>query len=294
MLHHLLHHPCNRCFRLFASPGLVSLIVAGLISSGWNSAKAHELWTETSPNSRLGAPHEVVVCWGHFNERASGEAITGQHDKISTRMVRPDGSRAELKTTAEEDCFVTTVKPEQPGYFVFGSELQTGILSQPLHSIPPKTRIIMYGKTLTHVAGSDQGMENKVGFDMEIVPRTPVDKLHPGKVVEAKVLLKGKPLGGRDVEISLVTPGKRPLPEHPRIQSHVWSIDAVPDPNSGHVAFPLITTGPHLFVIRHFDESPGTYTGPHDFHGDFSHLQKGDAYERTMYISTLMLEVAGK
>ncbi|MFW6170712.1 MAG: DUF4198 domain-containing protein [Planctomycetota bacterium] len=278
----------------FTSPVFVRLIAAVFILPGWNSVKAHELWTETSPNSRIGAPQQVEVCWGHFNERASGEAITGQSDKISTRMVRPDGTRGDLRTTAEDDCFATTVKPEQPGYFVFGSELQTGIISRQLHSIPPKTRIIMYGKSLTRVAGGERGMENQLGFDVEIVPLTPIDTLQPGKVVEAKVLLKGKPLGGRDVDVSLVTPGKRPLPEHRRIQSHVWSIDAMPDPNDGQVAFPLITAGPHLFVIRYFDERPGTYTGSHHFHSDFSHLKKGDAYERTMYISTLMVEVGAE
>jgi hypothetical protein len=39
--------------------------------------------------------------------------------------------------------------------------------------------------------------------------------------------------------------------------------------------------------IKHFDETPGTYDGDGNDSSDFSHLRKGDKFERTMHISTL-------
>jgi hypothetical protein len=63
------------------------------------------------------------------------------------------------------------------------------------------------------------------------------------------------------------------------------------NPNTGDVAIPLIVGGQHLFSIRYFDESPGTYQGDRQDRSDFSHLGPGDRYERTMYVSTLTLQV---
>lgn len=269
----------------------VLILVVGTALSGEDSAQAHELWMESSPTAQTGAAHQIEVCWGHFHERAGQKTLKAQRDKISTYVVRPDADRAELTTQLDGDCLIATVTPEPAGCYVFGSELQTGIISRQLHSIPANTRIVMYGKTLTHVGSPRKGLQNQLGFDLEIVPLTAPDQLRPGGVVEAKLLLRDEPLGGGEVEVSLVTPGKKPWADHDRIQSHEWSIDAMPNPNSGQVAFPLVTAGPHLFIVRYVDENPGTYRGSHDFHTDFSHLQKGDAYERTMYISTLMVEV---
>lgn len=282
------------CLTTFARPFYVAVlaVAAALLPSA--AAKGHELWIETEPDAELGKAHPLHVCWGHAGDKATGPSLEAQHDKISTYVLRPDGSRKEVESKLDKDCFAANITPSEPGFYALGSELQTGIISRPLHSIPAGTRIIMYGKTLTHVAGSEEGLSGAVGFDLEIVPLTAFDELRPGRVARAKLLFQGEPLGGRGVEVTLSTAGPEPSPEHERIQSHEWSINAVPDPYTGEVAFPLIVSGRHTFTVRYFDETPGTYDGPRDDQSDFSHLRPGDNYEQTMYVSTLTIWVGEK
>lgn len=259
-----------------------------------NLANAHQLWIETPANAQPGKSHEIEVCWGHSGLRTTGKSLEGQQTKLTARVVQPDGTSSELETRLKDDCFAAAITPNAPGYYSIGSELQTGIIPRDFHGIPANTRIVMYGKTLTWVAGEEKGLTNPVGFDLEIIPLTPFGELREGGVARAKLLFHGKPLGGKNVEISLATAGPEPLPQNARIQSHEWSIDAVPDPYTGEVAFPLIAGGMHTFSIRYTDETPGTYDGPRNDESDFSHLRKGDKYERTMYMSAFTMWVKGE
>ena len=272
----------------------LALFAVALMMLGVSRASAHQLWVETAPAAERGKSHEIQVCWGHSGKRTTGKAIEGQRDKLSVQVLGPDGSRASLENSQRADCFAATAAPAVPGYHVIGAELQTGIISRQLHDIPPNTRIVMYGKTLTHVAGSEDGMMKALDFDLEIVPLTAPGELRRGGVARAKLFFKGEPLGGESVEISLATSGTEPLPQDRRIQSHEWSIDAMPDSQSGEVAFPLISGGQHQLMIRYFDETPGTYSGERNDHSDFSHLRKGDTFERTMYVSTLTIQVGAE
>jgi len=126
------------------------------------------------------------------------------------------------------------------------------------------------------------------------VPVSDLSDLHPGDVVTVKLLLRGKPIGGREVILSLSTAGPEPPPDDPRLQSTQWAIEGHPDPRTGEVSFPLIVAGPHLFSIRYLDETPGTYEGELEYASDFSHLRKGDQFEQTMYMATLSTDVGPK
>jgi uncharacterized GH25 family protein len=254
-------------------------------------AFSHELWVETEVAAAAGTEHAARVCWGHSGDKATGESLKQQQARLSARCVRPDGRTQALDLVLGRDSFAAKVSPERPGYYVIGSQSQVGIIDKEFHGIPAGTRIVMYGKSLVHVAGSDQGLGNQTGFDLEILPVTDPAHLHPGDVVVAKVFFKGKPLGGRDVVVSLKTVGPKPPAEDPRIQSAEWTIEANADPRTGEVAFPLIVGGRHLFFIRYFDNHPGRYQGDRDLSSELSHLRKGDTYERTMYVATFAVDV---
>lgn len=277
------HHSVSRLLPLLLLGGVTLLYTA--------PAYGHELWLETGASAKPGTTHRFEIFWGHSGERASGRALQSQADKIDAQVVHPDGKCVDVPHAQQEDCFTANTTPNKPGYYLLGATLQTGIISRPLHHIPENTRIIMYGKTLTHVPGSDTGLSSSLGFDLELVPLAPPEDLRRGKVIAAKVLFKGKSLGGGDLEVTLSTAGATPPVEDPRIQSRHWSTSAMPHPQTGEVAFPLITAGRHFFTVRYFDETPGRYQGDHDFQSDFSHLRKGDEYERTMYVSTLTVVV---
>ena len=117
--------------------------------------------------------------------------------------------------------------------------------------------------------------------------------LQPGDVVTVKVLLRGKPIGGRRAVVALATAGPN-APDDPRLASKHWSIEAHPDPRTGEVSFPLLAAGEHLFSIKYFDETPGTYEGDLDEVSSFSHLRKGDKFEQTMFVSTYTCHVTDK
>lgn len=273
--------------RLFAA--LLSSAV--IVTLSWSPATGHELWIEAPSAGEVDQTCKLDVCWGHSAERVGGKFLEGQQDKISVQMIQPDGTRSELKPVLATDCFAAEVTLSKPGCYVVGGELQTGIITRQLHTIPPNTRIIMYGKALIPVPGSDEGMNNTAGHDLELVLLPPIARLKPGDVVKAKLLFKGKPLGGRDVEVTLSTLGAGPRVDDPGIQSHLWSTTAAAHPQTGEVAFPLIVGGRHFLSVHYVDETVGTYTGDRNDNSDFSHLRKGDTFERTMYMVTLTVQV---
>ncbi len=257
-------------------------------------AAAHQLWIETAPVGKVSRQQKVHVCWGHSGAKETGEMLRKQQSKLRASVIGPDGKRQPLKLAPGGDDYTATMTPDAPGYYTIGAELQVGILNKELHGIPANTRIVMYGKKLVHVLGSEKGRNNQLGSDLEIVPVTDPGDLQPGRPVTAKVLFKGKPLTGRKIEISLQTTGPEETPEDAKVDSRQWSIRAHPTPPNAQVTFPLITGGQHQFYIRYFDETPGRYEGNLNENTPFSHLRKGDTYNRTMYVSTLTIDVKAR
>jgi len=273
------------CARLAVSAFLVgaATLCAAL------SANGHEVWIETATSAKRGEAHEIQICWGHSGQKETGPAMAAQQDKLTVCVLGP-GGREPLTLAKGSDSFTANFTPESPGGYVVGADLQVGIIDREFHGMPPKTRIVMYGKTVAHAGGQGEATV-PLGFDLEIVPASPIRELKPGDLVTVKVLHKGRPIGGRNVQVSAKTSGPLPPPADSRVQTSEWSIQATADPVSGEVTVPLIVGGQHLFHVKYFDETPGTYDGDRNDSSDFSHLRKGDTYERTMYVSTLTVQV---
>jgi uncharacterized GH25 family protein len=255
------------------------------------SAGAHQLWVETDPTGKAGEEQAVHVCWGHSGHKETGQSLHDQQSRLGARLVRPDGRAGPLDLAEGSDRFTAKMTPQRAGCYVIGAESQVGIIDEEFHGIPANTRIVMYGKSVVQVEAGENGLQNRVGSDLAIVPVTNPQNLRPGDIVTAKVLLMGKPIGGREVVVSLKTVGTVRVAEDPRLQSREWSTEANADPRSGEVSFPLIVGGQHLFYIMYYDEKPGSYEGDRQERSEFSHLRKGDSYERTLYVSTLTVDV---
>lgn len=258
------------------------------------SARGHQLWIETSPAGRADEKQAVHVCWGHPGHKETGEALERQQAKLSAYAAGPGQPRSALDLALGKDSFVAAMTPSGPGYQMVGGEAQTGILTTEFHGIPAKTRIVMYGKSFTHVGSSDKGLDTPLGMDLEIVPVNAPGNLRPGDVVVVRVLFQGKPIGGRTVEVVLNTLGPEPVADDPRVRGLSWNVQSFPDPRTGEVSFPLIVSGQHQFYIRYTDETPGQYEGDLRFATNYSRLQKGEPYERTLYVSTFTFGVASK
>ena len=266
------------------------LLAAMAVTLCTMTARAHQVWVETTPSAKAGTAHEITVCWGHSGHKEAGPRLAGQQDKLTAYVVSPSG-RESVKLTLADNGFTGKFTPTAPGPYVIGADLQTGIIDRDFHGIPAKTRIVMCGKSLTVVKGGQNGAVAPIGFDLEIVPVEMKAEPKPGDLITVRVLHNGKPIGGRNVIVSAATQGTVAIPDDPRVQTGEWSIDATADPKTGEATFPLIVGGQHMFVIKYFDETPGTYNGDRNDSSSFSHLRKGDTYERTMYVSTLTIQV---
>ena len=277
-----------------AKSALFGVLCFAAVTLCTTPAVAHQLWIETDAAARVDDQQAAYVCWGHSGNKESGKMLEGLKNKLSASMTQPDGNRVALALSKGDDSYTARLAPRSSGYHAIGSELQVGIIDKEFHDIPANTRIVMCAKTFTHVKGSEKGLGSRLGFDLEFVPLTDPGNLHPGDIATVKVLFKGKPVGGRNVVVSLRTAGSQQFREDPRAYSREWSIEAHATRPNGEASFPLIVDGQHLFYIRYFDENPGRYEGDINETSEFSHLRKGDTYERTMYVSTLTICVKPK
>lgn len=269
------------------------MIFAALLAAAvWTShGFAHEIWIEAAGSGQVGRETEICVCWGHSGHRESGEALKSQQSKLGAWLARPDGQRETLKLAAVPDCFRAAVTPSIDGLYAIGAECQTGILDREFHGMPAKTRIVMLAKALVRVGKNGGDKPALLATELELVPVGDLQDLHPGDVAAAKVLFRKEPIGGRDVVVSLSTLGNRPFPQDPLVEGLAWKAENSAEPQTGEVRFPLIAGGRHLLTVKYMDETPGRYEGDQDFSSRFSHLRKGDSYDRSLYIATLSFEV---
>ncbi len=270
---------------------LVAIFAAVSSFSFTPAAVGHEVWIEADVSATVGQEMDVWLYWGHAGNKESGDRLAAQLSKL-TAFAQTAGGREVLELEMADDGFVTKFTPETPGYVGLGAELQVGIVDRQVHSIPAYTRIVMYGKTITRVAGDVQARPAPIGLDLELVPVAPDAQPKVGDLMTVRVLHKGQPVGGRQVQIRAATVGGRQTMDDPRVQNWEWSTEAMADPRTGEATFPLIVAGQHLFIVRYTDETPGTYDGPRNDKSDFSYLRPGDTFERTMHVSTLTVQVA--
>ncbi len=255
-------------------------------------ATAHEVWIETAATGQPGQAQEVHVCWGHSGHRQGGESLASQQPRLTAWYLGPNAARETLPLTLKADHFETRFIPPASATYQLVAQLQVGIIDREFHGLPPKTRIVMTGKTLVRGGEINEPTETESAMDLDITPQSPLDSLRPGGVFAAKITFKNKPVGGPGVAATLSTLGTQPFPQDPEVEGLSWSVKNTPQPNTGEVRFPLITAGRHILSVRYTDETPSTYEGDLDFASQFSHLRKGETCERTLHVVTLTFDVS--
>lgn len=274
--------------------GTFRLLAVAAALWGATTVDAHQLWVETAEVGRAGQPQQLHVCWGHPGNKETGDGLTRHEGKVSAYRACPGGERQMLELATGSDSFTAVLTPVEPGYHRVGGEIQIGVLTREFHGIAPNTRLVMYGNSSVHISGSEQGVDSPLGLDLEIVPVGSPRNLRPGDLVEVKVLFRGKPIGGRQVEVSLSTMGRESFSDRTQVRGLRWNVASYADPATGKVSFPLIVPGQHVFYLQYVDETPGQYEGDLQFETDYSRLRRGEAYERTLYVSTFTLNVEDK
>ena len=96
---------------------------------------------------------------------------------------------------------------------------------------------VKFAKALT---GPEAPWQSVLGHEMEIVPLSDPNRAKPGQTLRVKVLFRGKPLAGAEVERG---DGITAVPEKdiPRFKTD----------DEGVASVPIVGTGAHLLVIDH-------------------------------------------
>lgn len=274
----------TRRFRLYAVA-----FAAGLLTCV-GLADAHQIWIEAPAQADVNRPVSLKVCFGHSGEKTTGPMLVSNHPKLSALVKLPEGQNQGLVLKVDEDGYPTSFQPHGSGFYQIGAILETGIIERELHQIPPKTRIIMTGKAVVAVGDAGEGYATVIGHPLEILPLANPCALRVGSRITLRILFNGQPIGGPEVLVRVGTLGPNPKDDR-QLTEREWGIEGYPD-SRGELSFPLIAPGQHIVFLRYFDRTPGEYNGPLNFSSDFSHLQPGDRYEQTLYMTTLTLQVA--
>ena len=272
---------------------LIGVLVPLLLGTYVTIGDAHQVWVETNPSAHEGKIQEIHCCFGHLGNKETGENLEKYADRISMLITSPDGKAKDLRFKTGDNSYITKMVPRTKGYYMIGSKMQIGITNRKFHGMPADTMFVQYGKGFTHVKGSEKGLKNELGFDLEIVPLADPTDLYPGDVMAVKVLFKGKPIDAKDCKLSLMTQGSMEFPKDPNVHSKVWSMKIKPDKN-GEAKFPLIVDGKHVFYIEYIDETPGKYKGNIKVSSNYFRLHKGETYKKRLCIATVTINVKAK
>jgi cobalt/nickel transport protein len=103
----------------------------------------------------------------------------------------------------DHEGWTTEVSIKRPGVYSFVME------PTPYWEPAEDLHIIHYTKTIIAAFGDDQGWDEPVGIATEIVPLTRPFGNYAGNSFTGKVLLKGKPVPGAEVEVELYNQDKK-------------------------------------------------------------------------------------
>ena len=108
------------------------------------------------------------------------------------------------KKVGKHTTWQAAYKVKRPGDYIFY------MAPQPYWEPSEDCYIVHYTKAVVSALGAEEGWDQPVGLKMEIVPLTRPYGLYAGNSFTGRVLYKGKPLAGSEVEVEFYnTDGKR-------------------------------------------------------------------------------------
>lgn len=225
---------------LAAEAATVVAVLVGCI----HSASAHDVWITIAGKP---ASRRAIINYGHPGDRPPAFA-----DKVVDLVAITASGRTSLRdgiaagridglAIAQSKVFVN----ERPallaarydnGFWVKNADGTFRNATRRL--VPDAAESFWSGKFAKAITGADAPWESVVGHDLEIVPLSDPDRIKPGQKLQVKVLLRGQPLAGAEVERS---DGITAVPEKeiPRFKTD----------SDGVATVPIAGTGPQLLVI---------------------------------------------
>jgi uncharacterized GH25 family protein len=226
-------HPIRRCL-------LASALVLGSIGP----LSAHDVWLTLSGSS---AERRVVINYGHPDDRPPAFA-----DKVVDIFAITPGEHNSLldglEAATENGFLVARTRPfADNGHTLLAARYDNGFWIKTTDGlyrnatrrlVPGVADSLWSGKFAKAITGPDAPWQAILGHELEIIPLADPIKVRPGESLRVKVLFRGKPLPGAEVERG---DGVTAVPEKdiPRFTTDM----------DGVTAIPIVQTGQHLLVI---------------------------------------------
>lgn len=253
------------------------LLVTGCLLLIASAAGAHDTWVQTNTNliRVRDAIHIDLMLGNHGNDHrdfklASKVDLKGCELKVHS----PSGKSYDLKDqlsdlgyAPKEGFWSTKFATAEPGVYAIEHTMDRIVNhGKPVRSIKSGKAYFLASPSLDKVAADLPGYEKPLGHALELVPvANPVAPMGPGKAIQVKVLLKGKPLANGRVSFI------------PRGQTLAKDFDDQYErrtDDQGLASFTPTTGNYYLVVVHH--HSPE---------------EKTDDYELTQYSATLSVFV---
>lgn len=223
-----------------------TLLATGLVLGSTASASAHDVWlTFSGPASA----RRAIVNYGHPDDRPPAFA-----DKVvDLFMITPKGRSSLLDGLAiasDKGIQIARTKPfDDAGHTLLAARYDNGFWVRTTDGlyrnatrrlVPDAAESFWSGKFAKAITGADAPWQEVLGHDLELVPLTDPAKARPGEALKVKVLFRGKPLAGAEVERG---DGKTAVAEKdiPKFKTDAEGVAAVT----------IVKPGPHLLVIDH-------------------------------------------
>jgi nickel transport protein len=227
--------------RLVAASLAIFIIVA---SAG--TSCAHDVWLTFSGSA---SARRVIVNYGHPHDRPPAFA-----DKLLDLQLISSGKQESLieglAPARSHGAIVAASRPfADDGHNLFAARYDNGYWVKIADKVfrnatkrlaPDALECLWSGKFAKAVTGPGAPWDKVAGHEMEIMPLSDPAAVRPGETLRVRVLFKGKPLAGGEVERG---DGVTPVKEEdiPKFKT-----DA-----EGVASIPIVARGAHLLVIDH-------------------------------------------
>jgi len=136
----------------------------------------------------------------HFGVLVPSDDIIAQQDSktitLDVKFIHPmEGDYMEMEKPKKFGVIIRGYKIKRPGDYTFYVEMK------PYWEPAEDSYIIHYTKVCVHALGLEQGWDDEVGLETEIVPLTRPYGLWTGNLFTAVVKIKGKPVPYAQVEV---------------------------------------------------------------------------------------------
>lgn len=182
------------------------LISSCLLLLATSAAVAHDTWVQTNTNLiRVGdAVHIDLMLGNHGNDHrdfklASKIDPTGGELKVhspSAKIYDVKDQLSDLGYAPKEGFWTTKFATSKAGIYVIEHTMDRVVNhGKPVRSVKSAKAFFLASASLDKVPADLPGFEKPLGHALELVPVTnPVAPMGPGKAIQVRVLLKGKPL----------------------------------------------------------------------------------------------------